>query len=151
MLDGLAFLIVAAYLGVVTYRGNAKGLVAELKTDIPFIEFAVALGALGLLWRSPTLHPIGKMFILSAFILIGLRIIGQQQGLVSAIGDVAAGKTDPLAALKALAAPSKAGPIAPASSGYAPGAPWVSGVIVEPLTYGASGGGQSVGGASVVQ
>lgn len=150
-LDGLAFLIVAAYLGVVTYQGNARPLVGELKQDIPFIEFAVALGALGLLWRSPTLHPIGKMFILSAFILIGLRIIAQNQALVSGIGEVAAGKTDPLQALKALTS-SKAGPVAPAASGYTPGAPWKSGVTVEPLTYGGGAGiNQFVGGASVTQ
>jgi len=149
-LDGLAFLVVAAYLGAVTYQGNARQLAGQLKADIPFIEFAIALGALGLLWRSPTLHPLGKAFIFSAFVLIGLRIVGQNQALVGAIGDVGAGKVDPLAALKQLTS-SKAGPVAPAASGYTPGAPWKNGVTVEPLTYGGTAFNQTVGGAGVTQ
>jgi hypothetical protein len=142
-LDGMSFLIVGAYLSAVVYQGNSKQLVGELKTDIPFVEFAVALGLLGLMYRSTTLHPVGRMLIFAAFLLIGLKVVRSQSSLVGAIGNVAKG-ADPLAELKALAAPSAAG-------GYPQAAPWTANLTIAPLSYGGTAGnpGQTVGGAII--
>lgn len=103
MLDGIAFLIVGGYLAGVMYFDNVDKLMTLLAGDINFVEFAIALAALGALYKMPTLHPVGRGLILAAFILIAFRIVSSNQGLVAAISSVAKGQTDPLAAFKKLA------------------------------------------------
>lgn len=104
MLDGLSFLIVGSYLGVVLYRGNAKPLFLLLKDDVAFVEFALALASLGWMYKSPTLHPIGRGLIISSFVLIGLRLIHSQSSLLSAIGKIGQG-ADVIQTLKAVTGP----------------------------------------------
>jgi predicted membrane channel-forming protein YqfA (hemolysin III family) len=102
MLDGISFLVVGSYLTVVLYQGNAKPLFVLLKGDIQFVEFAVALALLGVVYKSPALHPIGKSLIFAAFVLLGFRVLKSQSGLVSAVSDVSTGKSDAITALKKL-------------------------------------------------
>lgn len=116
MLDGISFLIVGGYLAVVLYQGNAKPLYVLLKGDVQFIEFALALALLGVVYKSPSLHPIGKSLIFAAFVALGFRVLKSQTGLVAAISDVSTGKTDAISALKKLVPPPPPPNVAPTIS-----------------------------------
>ena len=41
--SGFAALAIAVYLGLVVYNGNVTALMAQLKTEVPFLKWGVAL------------------------------------------------------------------------------------------------------------
>lgn len=49
MLNGLAAAFLAAYIAAVAYRGNVQGLVSEVRNEVGFVKWAVALFALAMI------------------------------------------------------------------------------------------------------
>ena len=70
MLDSLALLIVGIYLLAVAIKGNAKGLIAEVKQDKAVIPWLISAGVLLYLLKIPELHDIAVFLIIWVIFVI---------------------------------------------------------------------------------
>lgn len=94
MFDGIAAILVGAYLAVVAYNGQLPALFSMLKQEKNFIAFLAAAGIIYWIYNHPATHEIGIALILVAFVGMGLNILGKGFGGTStqAFSDFGSGK-----------------------------------------------------------
>lgn len=91
MLNGLILIMLATYGGAVLWQGRLDELVALLAKEGKFFQWAIALAIIAEVYKSPTLHPIGKALLTAAIIGLALRIISKTNA-AALLADVAQGK-----------------------------------------------------------
>lgn len=91
MLSGLTLIVLATYGGAVLWQGRLDELVALLAGEGKFLQWAIALAILVEINKSPALHPIGKVLLSSALLLLAMRIITKTNA-AALLADVAQGK-----------------------------------------------------------
>jgi hypothetical protein len=91
MLNGLILIAIAAYGGGVLWQGRLDELVALLAKEGKFFQWAIALAIIVEVYKSPTLHPIGKALLTAAIVTLSLRIISKTN-IATLLADVAQGK-----------------------------------------------------------
>jgi Kef-type K+ transport system membrane component KefB len=89
-MDGAASIALAIYLIAVVYRGNLFPFLNELKKEIGFLEFVVAIYIIYRLMKIPSLSGIVGMFVVGAVLAALLR--GSQNFSASDFNDFATGK-----------------------------------------------------------
>lgn len=91
MLNGLTLIMFAVYGGAVIWQGRLDELVALLKDEGKFFQWAIALAILVQVNRSDYLHPVGKVLLSAAIAGLALRVISKTNA-ASLLADVAQGK-----------------------------------------------------------
>lgn len=72
-MDGAASIALAVYLVMVVYRGNLFPFLTELKKEVGFIEFVVAIYIIYRLMQIPSIAPIVGMFVTGAIFAALIR------------------------------------------------------------------------------
>lgn len=91
MLNGLVLIMLAAYGAGVLWQGRLDELVALLAKEGQFFQWAIALAIIVEVYKSPTLHPVGKALLSAAIAGLALRIISKTNA-ATLLADVAQGK-----------------------------------------------------------
>ncbi len=73
VMDGAASIALAVYLVAVVYRGNLFPFLNELKKEMGFVEFVVAIYIIYRLMQIPSISPIVGMFVVGAILAALLR------------------------------------------------------------------------------
>lgn len=79
MLNGLAAAFLAAYIAAVAYRGNVQGLVSEVRNEVGFVKWAVALFALAMIhaWAGGSAKKIIEQIAVGALVALIVSRGGQ--------------------------------------------------------------------------
>lgn len=73
IMDGAASIALAVYLVMVVYRGNLFPFLNELKKEVGFLEFVVAIYLIYKLMQIPSIAPIVGMFVTGAILAALIR------------------------------------------------------------------------------
>src|SRR4051812_35098061 len=101
MLNGLSLLILGIYGGTVLYKGHVNELFGLLKDEGNFLVWISAVGIVGAIYQTESIHPIGKT--LAGLTVAGLAMkIATNQNILALASSVAGGSLTINDAIKSL-------------------------------------------------
>lgn len=98
MLDGVSFLVVGGYVAVVLWKGNIAQLVNLLGGELGFVEWAIAIAAIGAVYNSKALGPVGRGLVALSVVGLGYKVVANPN-VQSVISNMKSGQ-DFLTAIK---------------------------------------------------
>lgn len=75
LLDGVSAIVIAGYLGTVIFNGNLLSLIAELKTELGYLELVIGYFLLQELMKFPATSGISKAFVYLGLTAGALKLI----------------------------------------------------------------------------